>query len=108
MLGDSPKLRAYFVWVPMLDGDTADAARLEASLYRDKRIAHFWDGDRLVSGQLARRLGLDKAWDVYLVFDRRARYKDAPSLWMHQLDGVKIAPWLDTLKLREKVDELIH
>jgi len=27
---------------------------------------------------------------------------------MHQLDGVKAAPWLDSMKLRDKADELLH
>ncbi len=105
----SPKLRAYVVWVPMLDGDSAEAARLEASLYPDKRIAHFWDEGGTLATELGARLGLSKkAWDVYLVYDKRARWSAAPGFWMHQLDGVKLAPWLDSSKLLDKVEELLH
>ncbi len=105
------ELRAYVVWVPMIDGDSAEAARLEASLYPDKRLSHYWDGDKQLASELGPRLGLaagKQAWDVYLVYDRRARWTSAPSVWMHQLDGVTLAPWLDAVKLRDKVEELLH
>jgi hypothetical protein len=110
VLGDSKTLRAYFVWVPMLDSDNAEAARLEASLYPDARISHFWDGDKKLASELGARLGLGdrQAWDVYLLFDKRAKWGSPPSLWMHQLDGVRLAPWLDTARLRERVDVLSH
>jgi hypothetical protein len=105
----SKKLRAYLVWVPMVDGDSAEAARLEASLYPDSRISHYWDPDGKLAAELGPRLGLGerKAWDVYLVFERRAKWGSLPSLWMHQLDGVK-ATWLDSVKLRGKVEELLR
>jgi hypothetical protein len=103
----SPKLRAYFVWVPILAGDTQEAARLEASLYPDRRIAHFWDEGAHLSSDMGVRLGLKRAWDVYVLYDRRARWNSSPSLWMHQLDEVHDAPWLDSVKLRQRVEELL-
>jgi hypothetical protein len=104
----SPKLRAYIVWLPMLDGDSAEAARLEASLYQDKRISHYWDDGKLAT-ELGARLGLDKkAWDVYLLFEKRSKWSAPPGFWMHQLDGVKLAPWLDSVKLRGKAEDLLQ
>jgi len=106
-LGDEPKLRAYIVWVPMIDGDSVEAARLEASLYRDKRISHYWDQEGTLATEVGERLGLKKkAWDVYLVYDRKARWDAPPAAWMHQLNGVELAPFLDSVKLRAKVDDL--
>jgi hypothetical protein len=109
-VGDK-SLRAYVVWVPMLDGDNAEAARLEASLYPDKRIAHYWDDGAHAAAELGPKLGLaagKKAWDVYLVYDKHAKWGAAPAFWMHQLDGVTLAPWLDAVKLRAKVEDLIR
>ena len=104
----SQKLRAYVVWVPILEGDGAEAARLEASLYPDRRISHFWDDGARLATELGARLGLSgKAWDVYLVFEKRAKWSSAPGFWMHQLDGVKAAPWLDPVKLRGRVEDLL-
>ncbi len=103
---DSKKLRAYVVWVPMLDGDSAEAARLEASLYQDKRISHFWDEGGKLATEYGHKLGLEKqAWDVYLLYDKRAK---TPSYWMHQLDGVKAAPFLDSIKLRSKAEDFLR
>jgi hypothetical protein len=102
-------LRASIVWVPMLDSDSAEAARLESSLYPDKRITHFWDEGAKLAADLGPWLGLaegKKAWDVYMVYDARAKWAARPALWMHQLDGVTLAPWLDAVKLREKADAL--
>src|SRR4051794_15820845 len=96
---DSKKLRAYVVWVPMLESDNAEAARLEASLYPDKRVSHFWDDGAKLAIDFGPKLGLGdrKAWDVYLIYDHRAKLS-APQFWMHQLDGVTVAPFLDSIK----------
>ena len=103
---DSKKLRAYVVWVPMLESDNLEAARLEASLYQDKRISHYWDDDGKLATEFGQKLGLDrKAWDVYLLYDKKAK---TPSYWMHQLDGVKLAPFLDSIKLRGKAEDLLR
>jgi hypothetical protein len=105
VLGRETKVHAYIVWVPMLEGDSLDAARLEASLYSDKRISHFWDGEKQLSTELGARLGVKQAWDVYLIYGKRSKWP-VPDFWMHQLDGVKLAPWLDSQTLRDKFDEL--
>jgi hypothetical protein len=101
----SPRLHAYIVWVPMLEGDTAEVARLEASLYPDKRISHYWDDGGKMMREMGATLGLKAAWDVYILYDKKAK---APTFWMHQLDGVTTAPFLDSAKLRDKADELLH
>jgi hypothetical protein len=101
----SQKLHAYIVWVPMLDGDNADVARLEASLYPDRRISHYWDDGGKMMHDLGVTLGVKDAWDVYILYDKKAK---APTFWMHQLDGVTAAPFLDSAKLRDKAEELLR
>jgi hypothetical protein len=99
----APKLRAYFLWTPLSDGDTAEAARLEASLYPDKRISHFWDEGGKQASQIATQLGLAKSGELFLVYEKKGK---APAVWMHQIDGVQ-GTWLDSVKLRGKVDDYL-
>jgi hypothetical protein len=99
----APKLRAYFVWTPLTDGDNAEAARLEASLYNDKRISHFWDEGGKQTRQMATQLGIEKTGELFVVYEKKGK---APGVWMHQIDGVK-GTWLDTVKLRGKVDDYL-
>ncbi len=109
VLGKVKPLHVFVVWEPMLDGDSRQAAVLESSLYPDARICQFWDGKKTLAASLGKRLGLGDrpAWDVSLLYDRRARLDGAPTFWMHQLDGVTLAPTLDTAKLRERTEALV-
>ena len=102
----SPRLRAYVVWLPMLEGDSAEAARLEASLYQDKRISHYWDDGQLAT-ELGGRLGLDrKAWDVICCLKSgvNGRRRPASSISRRR----QLAPWLDSVKLRGKAEDLLQ
>jgi hypothetical protein len=103
----SKSLRAFFVWTPVLESDSREAATLEARLYPDKRIEHFWDGEGRFSQAYGQTLGLapERAWDVYILYDRKSK---TPSFWMHQLREVHAAPFLDAVKLRDKTEELLR
>ncbi|HEX9669571.1 MAG TPA: hypothetical protein VGC93_08815 [Thermoanaerobaculia bacterium] len=70
-----------------------------AELMPDRRARHYWDGDRVLGRAYqdrleagGRRFELDReAWDVWLLFDRDARWGEGgppqPSWWEHQLRG---------------------
>jgi len=100
---DDPRLRVLVVWLPIMESDTALAARQAESLLRDGRVRQFWDG----SGGLGRALGDALAipgdavaWDVYLLYGAGQRWQapaPKPIFWMHQLDALRGAspPWLD-------------
>jgi len=112
-----PELRAYVVWTPILDGDTAGAARRAAAdLPADPRVTHYWDDGRALANSLGARLSLPGrgiAWDIYLVYPPRAAWPatdDAPpppARWMSQLDDVPPAqaPQLDGPLLRRWLTE---
>ncbi len=77
----------------------------------DGRVRHYWDREGSLVREYARVLQIDgPAWDVYLLFDRDAEWKDhapAPIYWMDQL-GLENGTQFDGPKLAQKVRELIE
>lgn len=107
----APGLRAYVVWVPILDGDDRRAASAAAARWPAAR--HFWDEGGHLSRAVGRLLGVPRdgrAWDVYLVYPRAARWTAGgpprPAAWLHQLAGVDpaVAPVLDGERLRAAIE----
>ena len=119
----SPELRAEIAWVPILDGDTREAAAQAAARFADGRARHYFDADQALGLELGHTLGIAPAkrdagrafgvaWDVYLVYGKGVRWSGeapAPTFWMHQLDQVpeSLAPELDSVALRARVERAI-
>ena len=114
----APELRVLVVWIPILPEDDAAAAARAAARVAEPRVSHYWDPDRALGDALGRTLALPSrepgrasgvAWDVYLLFERGARWGAAPSFWMHQLDDVPVtkAPRLSTAALRRELGALV-
>jgi hypothetical protein len=116
----SDRVAAFVVWLPMLPGDSREAAARATALVGDKRARHFWDPDRNASRAFAKTLFADlgeankppkadrTAWDVYVVFGPTATWKDsapAAAFWMHQLGGLDRELWLDGERLHRAVQE---
>lgn len=81
-----------FVWIGMLAGDDAAAAREAAAVVSDRRARHFYDPDLLVGKTIARQLGHDGevAWDIYLFYPPTCRWEampPAPLAWAHQMSA---------------------
>jgi hypothetical protein len=113
----SPSLRAYVVWLPVLEGDDLAGARRQAARLHDPRVAQFWDPEARLGHTLAATLGLPRrpssaadgvAWDVYIVYNRGADWRAPPADWMHQLDAVDPSRVLDGKKLRARVQSLLR
>ena len=115
---DSDELQVFVVWLPMVEGDCRTIALKSTKRISDKRARHFWDPDKraalgfaaMLQSAFPKAIELPKgeyaAWDVYLVYDVRTKWKDVvpvPSDWMHQLGGVDPTRLLDGDKLRESV-----
>lgn len=88
-----PDVRAYSVWVPILDSDEEKTVGRATARLADSRVSHYWDGKGELVKSYARVLALGDrpAWDVYLLFGPEAEWKTdppAPDSWMHQLRGV--------------------
>jgi hypothetical protein len=84
-------LKSLVVWLPMVAGDSPQAATARAATLSDPRIvAQGWDAGRESGLAFERTLGLTRpAWDVYLVYAPGVRWEGetppAPTYWMHQL-----------------------
>ncbi len=107
----SDRLKVYVVWIRRFPlRDTRDAAQEAAHLVPDERSRHFWDGAGRLGQAYAKVIELPHkkkfAWDVYLVFDAKAKWGDAPpkpDFWMHQLGGPETGNMLDGGKFRETI-----
>ena len=89
--GEAP-IDVLVVWIPAIAGDDYAAANRALSLVPDERARHYWDGSQELGEAFSPVLGLRArmAWDVYLLFDGEAEWKDAPPApveWLHQLVG---------------------
>src|SRR5262245_54291545 len=109
----SDKLRVLVVWTPVLPWDNRDKALAAAKLIPDKRSTHLWDKARRLGKGYGKVLKLPGggtlAWDVYMVFDAKALWKEtspAPPDWMHQLG--QDSRRLDADKLRQEIDRLLQ
>ena len=71
---ENADLRVYAVWLPMLVTDSRGA--WDESALRDRRVRHYWDGERMLGLALAQAKlgGLGYAgivWDAYFLFGPR-------------------------------------
>ncbi len=109
------RLKAYFVWLPVLAKDNRDWAIERTKELSDSRVRHFWDGEKL-TGQIWRRvLGLEAplSWDTYFLYGHKAHWRDAPTppdFWMHQLSKEKTRRdiFLEAPVFAEKTRELLE
>ncbi|MBX3295744.1 MAG: hypothetical protein KF762_08535 [Acidobacteria bacterium] len=102
-------IEVYSVWVPILPSYFEVTVGRATKTLPDPRVRHYWDGDgELVKGY-APVLGIDdQAWDVYLLYDKDAEWKDAPpkpNYWQEQL-GISEETKLDGAKLAVEIDKL--
>lgn len=116
----SEDLRVYLVWLPILGGDTLDAARESAGTVGDPRVTHYWDPDLSFARSLGEVLSIPPsprrdqglrtgtAWDIYVAYPRGATWEQAPptTFWMQQLSQVDAAqaPKLDGPALRAHIE----
>ena len=107
----SDHLKVYVVWIRRFPlGDSRDAAQEATRLVPDGRSLHFWDGPGRLGQAYGKVVDLPHkkkfAWDVYFVFDAKAKWGDAPpkpDFWMHQLGGPDTGNMLDGGKFREAI-----
>jgi hypothetical protein len=104
----------FVVWIPILKADQRDGAQESMKIVCDKRALQFWDSTRNLGTSVAKDMTLPGntkvAWDLYLVYDAAAQWKDkppVPAYWMHQLGGVKDERRLDGDKLQTSVETLL-
>ncbi|MFN6964473.1 MAG: hypothetical protein ACK4S4_11995 [Pyrinomonadaceae bacterium] len=103
-------IEVYSVWVPILPSDFELTVGRATKSLPEPRVHHYWDGGgELVKGYAA-VLGIDdQAWDVYLLYDKDAEWKDGPPkpiYWQEQL-GISEETKLDGAKLTAEINKLL-
>jgi mercuric ion binding protein len=106
-----PDVRAYAVWVPILDSDGESTVGKASTRLSDARVSRYWDGKGELVRSYARVLALGErpAWDVYLLYGPDAEWKTEPprpDTWMHQLQGLDASRRLDGAKLAAELAAL--
>jgi hypothetical protein len=114
MLPHTEDFRLYILWLPVLDGDTPQAAeQVQEGLPADDRLRHYWDHDLRLSHAFHRVLQLGQrprphriAWDIFLLYGAGVVWTEEPPLpefWMHQL-FLEDVPELDAAVLRRELE----
>lgn len=100
----------YAVWVPILPSDAKLTVGRATKSLADPRVLHYWDGENVLSKAFAPVLGIEgDAWDIYLLYDKDAEWKDTPPkpvYWQEQL-GISDETKLDAPKLAAEIDKLL-
>ena len=100
----------YSVWQPILPSDAKLTVGRATKNLPDTRVSHYWDTDNIFATSFSPVLGIDdKTWDVYLLYDKNAEWKDIPPkpvYWQEQL-GISEATTLDGPKLTAEIKKLL-
>ncbi len=112
---DDENLKGFTVWLPIMEGDSAETARVETEAFGDQRMAWGWDPESPVRGLFTTALSLDKpVWDAYLLYPPGVTWEEAeppqPTFWMHQLTvdyGVDPRLVLSPGKISEEVCRIL-
>ena len=104
-------LQVYCVWVPILWGDGRVSLPQATKRLPDQRVSHYWDHEGQLVREYARVLQIDgPAWDVYLLYDRNAEWKEqppTPTFWMDKLGLANGTPF-EGDKLAQRVQALLE
>jgi hypothetical protein len=109
-------LRGFEIWLPMMKDDDIEEAHRVSETFRDLRVSHAWDPDRIAGDLVARALDLTStAWDIYLLYGRGIRWDredlPQPSFWMAQLpsqSGIALEHFLDPGRFPREAHRLME
>ena len=109
----SENLHFYIVWLPILRTDDRDSAIERTKEFADRRVTYYWDDAGRTGTAWKEILNLEStAWDIYFLYPpRTANWNEKPEkplFWMHQLRGVKAAPYLDKNEFQLKMLQLLR
>lgn len=100
----------YSVWQPILPSDAKFTVGRATKSLTNPRVKHYWDGDNTLATAFSPVLGIEQdTWDVYLLYDKDAEWKDTPpkpAYWQEQL-GISDETKLDGPKLGIEINKLI-
>jgi len=95
--------------VPILASDGQFAVRQATKYIPDQRATHYWDGNAELVKGFAPILGVKKAWDVYLLYDQNAEWRDIPPKPVYFQDqlGISDESQLDADKMTDEIKRML-
>ena len=79
----------YAVWLPVLGIDSKASLPMATKSFTDSRVRQYWDGKADLGNAFSPILKADGvAWDVYLVYDRSAEWKEKPPIPVYIMDKI--------------------
>ena len=97
--------------MPILWSDGKASIPRATKRFTDGRVSHYWDRDGQLVREYARVLQIDgPAWDIYLLYDRDAEWKEqppTPRFWMDQI-GAEKGTAFEGDKLAQQVRALLE
>ncbi len=96
----------YAVWLPILGIDSKASLPLATSRFSDPRVHQYWDANAQLSKSYSSILQADGVvWDVYMLFDRSAEWKDIPPSPVYLMDkiGLPTGRPLDGAELAKQI-----
>lgn len=111
---ESDRLRVDVVWLPILDGDSREAAVEAGAVLDDPRAVQWWSAEPGLRNVLRGPLAVQRdVWDVVLVYGPDAVWSGdappAPAYLMHMWEDVDLlrADQFDGLRLADEVRSLL-
>lgn len=99
----------YAVWLPILGIDSKASMSMATKRFSDPRVHQYWDANAELSRSFAPLLKTNEVvWDVYMLFDRDAEWKDIPPTPAYIMDkiGLEVAKPLDGAELAKQLESL--
>jgi hypothetical protein len=99
----------YAVWLPILGIDSKASLPTATNRFSDPRVRQYWDPKAELGRAYSPILKTDEVvWDVYMLFDREAEWKDKPPAPVYIMDkiGLEVARPLDGVELAKEIVRL--
>ena len=102
-------IAVYAVWLPILGIDSKASLPMATKRFSDPKVHQYWDAKAELSRSFAPVLKTNEVvWDVYMLFDRSAEWKDTPPAPVYIMDkiGLEVARPLDGVELAKQLEAL--
>lgn len=77
------KIQVYAIWFSMIASDTPEAFPSARQVMPDRRVAHFWDGEKAAGRWFKEAVPSDYEgpvqWDVFYLYGADAEWGDQPT-----------------------------
>ena len=99
----------YAVWLPILGIDSKASLPMATKRFSDPRVHQYWDAKAELSRAYQPVFKTDETvWDVYMLYERNAEWKDSPPPPVYFMDkiGLEGGKPLDGAELAKQLEAL--